>query len=62
MWAWFALRRLSGSAIPDPQKKAAASRTVADWLAVQLDGDQPELQVRVNAFPICSPCAGCFAA
>jgi hypothetical protein len=27
----------------DPQRKAAASRTVADWLALQFDDDQPEL-------------------
>jgi hypothetical protein len=35
--------------MPDPQSKADARRTVADWLAMQLDGDQPELWVRVNA-------------
>jgi hypothetical protein len=26
-----------------PQRKAAASRTVADWLVMQFDRDQPEL-------------------
>jgi citrate lyase subunit beta/citryl-CoA lyase len=31
-----------------PSAKAEARRTVADWLATQLDGDQPELWVRVN--------------
>jgi citrate lyase subunit beta / citryl-CoA lyase len=32
-----------------PSAKANARRTVADWLATQLDGDHPELWVRVNA-------------
>ncbi len=32
-----------------PSAKADARRTVADWLATQLDGDQPELWVRVNS-------------
>jgi citrate lyase subunit beta / citryl-CoA lyase len=32
-----------------PSAKANARRTVADWLATQFDGDQPELWVRVNA-------------
>jgi citrate lyase subunit beta / citryl-CoA lyase len=32
-----------------PSAKAGARRTVADWLATQLDGDQPELWVRVNS-------------
>jgi citrate lyase subunit beta / citryl-CoA lyase len=32
-----------------PSAKADARRTVADWLATQLNGDQPELWVRVNA-------------
>jgi citrate lyase subunit beta/citryl-CoA lyase len=32
-----------------PSAKADARRTVADWLVTQLDGDQPELWVRVNA-------------
>jgi citrate lyase subunit beta/citryl-CoA lyase len=32
-----------------PSAKANARRTVADWLATQLHGDQPELWVRVNA-------------
>ena len=32
-----------------PSAKADARRTVADWLATQLDSDQPELWVRVNA-------------
>jgi hypothetical protein len=27
----------------NPQRKAAASRTVADWLVMQFDGDQPAL-------------------
>jgi hypothetical protein len=27
----------------DPQSKAAASLTVADWQMMQFDGDQPEL-------------------
>jgi citrate lyase subunit beta / citryl-CoA lyase len=31
-----------------PSAKANARRTVADWLATQLDGDHPELWVRVN--------------
>jgi hypothetical protein len=34
---------LSGSVMADPQRKAAASRTMADWLALQFDDDQPEL-------------------
>jgi hypothetical protein len=34
---------LSGAVMADPQRKAAASRTVADWLVMQFDGDQPEL-------------------
>jgi hypothetical protein len=41
---------LSGSAMPAPQSKAAASRTVADWLATQLDGDQPEQWLRDQRF------------
>jgi citrate lyase subunit beta / citryl-CoA lyase len=32
-----------------PSAKADARRMVADWLATQLDGDHPELWVRVNA-------------
>jgi citrate lyase subunit beta/citryl-CoA lyase len=32
-----------------PSAKANARRTVADWLVTQLDGDHPELWVRVNA-------------
>jgi citrate lyase subunit beta/citryl-CoA lyase len=32
-----------------PSAKATARRTVADWLATQRKGDQPELWVRVNA-------------
>jgi citrate lyase subunit beta / citryl-CoA lyase len=32
-----------------PSAKADARRTVADWLATQLDSDHPELWVRVNA-------------
>jgi citrate lyase subunit beta/citryl-CoA lyase len=32
-----------------PSAKANARGTVADWLAAQLNGDQPELWVRVNA-------------
>jgi citrate lyase subunit beta / citryl-CoA lyase len=32
-----------------PSAKADARRTVADWLAKVLDGDQPELWIRVNA-------------
>jgi citrate lyase subunit beta / citryl-CoA lyase len=32
-----------------PSAKADARRTVADWLATQLGGDQPELWVRVNS-------------
>jgi citrate lyase subunit beta / citryl-CoA lyase len=32
-----------------PSAKADARRVVADWLATQLDSDQPELWVRVNA-------------
>jgi citrate lyase subunit beta / citryl-CoA lyase len=32
-----------------PSAKANARRTVADWLATQLDDDHPELWVRVNA-------------
>jgi hypothetical protein len=34
---------LSGAVMADPQRKAAASRTMADWLVMQFDGDQPEL-------------------
>jgi hypothetical protein len=36
----------------DPQRKAAASRTVADRLVLQADGDQPELWVRIPASPL----------
>jgi citrate lyase subunit beta/citryl-CoA lyase len=32
-----------------PSAKANARRTVADWLATQFNGDQPELWVRVNS-------------
>jgi citrate lyase subunit beta/citryl-CoA lyase len=32
-----------------PTAKADARHTVAEWLATQLNGDQPELWVRVNA-------------
>jgi citrate lyase subunit beta/citryl-CoA lyase len=32
-----------------PSAKANARRTVADWLATQRNGDQPELWVRVNS-------------
>jgi citrate lyase subunit beta/citryl-CoA lyase len=32
-----------------PSAKANARRTVADWLATQVNGDQPELWVRVNS-------------
>jgi citrate lyase subunit beta/citryl-CoA lyase len=32
-----------------PSAKADARRTVADWLATQLNGDQPELWVRINS-------------
>lgn len=32
-----------------PSAKADARRTVSEWLATQLDDDQPELWVRVNA-------------
>jgi len=32
-----------------PAAKADARRTVADWLATQLDSDQPELWIRVNS-------------
>jgi hypothetical protein len=35
--------------MPDPQSKADARRTVADWLAMQLDGNHAELWVRANA-------------
>jgi hypothetical protein len=34
---------LSGAVMANPQRKAAASRTVADWLVMQFDGDQPAL-------------------
>jgi hypothetical protein len=35
-----------GSASPQPKCGPDARRTVADWLAMHLDGDQPELWVR----------------
>jgi hypothetical protein len=31
------------------------SRTVADWLAIQLDGDQPEQWLRSTLLPHSSP-------
>lgn len=41
------LLRCSGCAVG--ARQADTRRTVADWLATQLDGDQPAQWVRVNA-------------
>jgi hypothetical protein len=43
---------LSGSAMSDSQSKAAAPPEVADWLAMQLDGDWPEQWLRSRLFPL----------